>query len=171
MKTYRRKDVQHIQHIVDVQIHRHNKPIQQLNEMALPLKEYTKRIEDLMYQLAENWCLCKWCQLFDQSNQSFTHWKEELGAYLKRLSAPKLKNNIGKKKHLEKYLVDWYDLDEKDMVLSVIDYKFDKEQIMDNAQRDAAASAFADSIHLLIDAISNGPTACKAYLVAEFALA
>ena len=35
---------------------------QVLMEMAEPLKKYAKRIESIRFQLAENWCLCKYCQ-------------------------------------------------------------------------------------------------------------
>lgn len=175
MKSYRRKDhlkeensELHRQRIIAA-MHKHQEEqSKMLNEMALPLKEYTKRIDDVMYQLAENWCLCKWCQLFDPENDNFNHWKEELSAYVMKLASPKLKNNIGKKKHLEKHLVEWYDLDEKDMVIDVIDFKFDKEHIMDNSQREVVANAFATSIHKLIDAISSGIAVCKTYLAKEF---
>ena len=140
-----------------------------LNEMALPLKEYTKRIDDIMYQINENWCLCKWCQMFSLENDNFNHWKEELMAHVKKLSAPKLKNNIDKKKHLEKHLVEWYDLDEVPMVLDVISHKFNIEHIIDTSQRNSVAQAFANGIHILIDVIDAGNEACETYIENEFA--
>ena len=55
-------------------------------EMATPLKKYINRVENLRIQIVENWCLCKYCQMFDPSNYNFNHWKGELHSYLKDLS-------------------------------------------------------------------------------------
>lgn len=54
-------------------------------EMAIPLKKYTEKIETFKYELVKNWCLCKWCQLFDPINDNFNHWKEELSSYMLQL--------------------------------------------------------------------------------------
>ena len=41
-----------------------------ISEMAIPLKDYRKKAEDLRFQLVENWCLCKYCQLYSHDNQN-----------------------------------------------------------------------------------------------------
>lgn len=50
-------------------------------------------------------------------------------------------------------LIDDYDYDETNMIVRIINDKFDLENINNNAQRARVASAFADSIQSLIDAI------------------
>lgn len=172
MKSYRRKDIDdlHRKRIIENMLNRANKQLKPLNEMALPLKEYTKRIDDIMYQIVENWCLCKWCQKFDPENNNFNHWKEELTAHIMKLASPKLKNNIGKKKHLEKHFVEWYDLDEVPMVLNVINHKFNTEHIMDKSQRNIIAQIFTSKIHFLIDAIDAGSEISESYIAKEFKL-
>lgn len=44
-----------------------------INEMAVPLKTYRARVDDLRFQLVENWCLCKWCQLFNTECENFAY--------------------------------------------------------------------------------------------------
>lgn len=39
--------------------------ISMINEMALSIKDYIQKIDGLRFQLVENWCFCKWCQLFN----------------------------------------------------------------------------------------------------------
>ena len=39
-----------------------------ITEMAVPLKEYKKRLDGLRFQLVENWCLLEYCRLYDPSN-------------------------------------------------------------------------------------------------------
>lgn len=177
MKSYRRKDNLRIRKLEESG---HRIGISTINaiegcwpmisEMAIPLKAYLEKIESFKYELARNWCLCKWCQVFDPANVNFNHWKEELSNFMDQLSAPTLKNNISKKKHLERYLIEWYELEDKAMVLSLINRKFNKEHIMDQSQRECVAQAFANSIHGLIDAIANGVVACDEYVQATFAV-
>ena len=77
MKSYRRKGYLkeenselHKQRIIAA-MHKHEEEqSKMLNEMALPLKEYTKRIDDVMYQLAlQSGYICK----FDLFPSIFNH--------------------------------------------------------------------------------------------------
>ena len=177
MKSYRRKDNLRIRKLEESG---HRIGINTINaiegrwpmisEMAIPLKAYLEKIESFKYELARNWCLCKWCQTYDPTNVNFNHWKEELSNFMDQLSAPTLKNNVSKKKHLERYLIEWYELEDKAMVLSLINRKFNKEHIMDQSQREYVAQAFANSIRGLIDAIASGVVACDEYVQATFAI-
>ena len=36
-----------------------------VNEMSLPIKDYERKVHGMAWQLVENWCLCKYCQMFD----------------------------------------------------------------------------------------------------------
>ena len=170
--SYRRKDIlkdhEWQQQMVNDMINVHEGKWPMISEMAIPLKAYVAKIESFKYELVKNWCLCKWCQMFDPSNKNFNHWKEELYNFMEQMSAPKIKNNIGKKKHLKKYLIDWYELNDKDTVLDIIFAKFNKEKIIDKVQRISVAEAFINSIDDLIDAIDIGLIACDAYIQKTF---
>lgn len=46
--------------------------------MAVSLKAYKSRIDEFRFQLVENWCLCKYCQLLNQDCENFDYWIKEL---------------------------------------------------------------------------------------------
>ena len=69
-----------------------------INEMAVPLKIYKERVDGLRFQLVENWCLCKWCQLFNPKCENFVHWINELKVCINNLKFLDIKNGIDKKK-------------------------------------------------------------------------
>ena len=41
-----------------------------INEMADSLSDFKNKIDNLLGQLLENWCLVKWCDLYPNSNIS-----------------------------------------------------------------------------------------------------
>lgn len=125
-----------------------------INEMAVPLKTYRARVDGLRFQLVENWCLCKWCQLFNPECENFAHWITELKACIDNLKFLDIKNNIDKRKTLIKMLVKDYDYDNANMIERIIRGKFVRENITDNIQKIQVCTTFADNIMELIDAIS-----------------
>lgn len=125
-----------------------------INEMAIPLKTYRARVDGLRFQLVENWCLCKWCQLFNPECENFAHWITELKACIDNLKFVDIKNGIDKRKTLIKMLVTDYDYDNANMIERIIRGKFVRENLTDNVQKVQACTAFADNIMGLIDAIS-----------------
>lgn len=146
-----------------------NKQVRQMmTEMAMPLKVYIKKIEFYMHDLVENWCLCKWCQMFDPENNNFNHWKKELRAFINQLKDPVIKNSIGKKKHLQRWLKEYYELDTKSMVRRIIQDKFTEEHIIDASQVDEVAQAFAVNVDSLIDIINDDSLSTMNYITSEF---
>ena len=125
-----------------------------INEMAVPLKTYRARVDGLRFQLVENWCLCKWCQLFNPECENVAHWITELKACIDNLKFVDIKNGIDKRKTLIKMLVTDYDYDNANMIERIIRGKFVRENLTDNVQKVQACTAFADNIFGLIDAIS-----------------
>ena len=125
-----------------------------INEMAVPLKTYRARVDGLRFQLVENWCLCKWCQLFNPECENFAHWITELKACIDNLKFVDIKNGIDKRKTLIKMLVTDYDYDNANMIERIIRGKFVRENLTDNVQKAQVCTAFADNIFGLIDAIS-----------------
>ena len=106
-----------------------------INEMAVPLKSYRARVDGLRFQLVENWCLCKWCQLFNPECENFAHWVTELKTCIDNLKFLDIKNNIDKRKTLIKMLVKDYDYDNANMIERIIRGKFVRENITDNTQK------------------------------------
>ena len=159
-KSYRRSDHQMAnaekwRRIAKLAVNAEKGKLPVLTEMSMSLDTFIEKVDALHFEIVENWCLCKWCQMFDPSNQHFNHWKKELAAHMKFLHRPMLKNHISKRKHIAKVFIDDYDLNEKDMVVRNIYDKFIEEQIDNNKQINAVAEEFAKSVNALIDAIAN----------------
>ena len=128
------------------------------------LKMFIRDIEGLKFQIIQNWCLCKWCQLFDPANENFNHWKEELASHLLQLQNSKLKCKISKKKQLKRYFIEYYEYNDKVVVVGAIRDKFYRENIIDKLQIDAVADEFSKNINSIIDVISDPSKPIMLYL-------
>ena len=125
-----------------------------INEMTVPLKAYKTRVDGLRFLLVENWCLCKWCQLFNPECENFAHWITELKACIDNLKFLDIKNGIDKRRTLTRMLVNDYDYNDANMIERIVRGKFVRENISDNIQKVRVCIEFADNINGLIDAIS-----------------
>ena len=139
-----------------------------LNEMAEPLKKYVKRIESIRFQLAENWCLCKYCQLYSKDNPNFAHWITELRPCIQYLKFVDISNGIDKKRTLQRILVGQYDFNSADMIKRIIEDKFSDEKINDPAIISIVSNELANGINGLIEAISNNNITINSYVQTTF---
>ena len=139
-----------------------------LNEMAEPLKKYVKRIESIRFQLAENWCLCKYCQLYSKDNPNFAHWITELRTCIQYLKFVDINNGIDKKRTLQRILVGQYDFNSADMIKRIIEDKFSDEKINDPAIISIVSNELANGINGLIEAISNNNITINSYVQTTF---
>lgn len=139
-----------------------------VNEMAVRLKDYKQRVDGLRFRMVENWCLSKWCQLFNPECENFQHWINELKACMDNLKYLDIKNGIDKRKTLIKMLVKDYDYDNVNMIERIIRGKFAKENITDINQKITVCKEFADNITNLIDAISIDSIEIENYLEQTF---
>ena len=139
-----------------------------INEMAVPLKTYKARVDGLRFQLVENWCLCKWCQLFSPECENFAHWINELKACINNLKFLDINSGIDKRRTLIRMLIKDYDYDETNMIVRIINDKFDIEKITDGSQRTRVAADFADGIQSLIEVISIDTISTNSYIQDTF---
>lgn len=128
--------------------------IGKINEKSVPLRVYKARVDGLRFQLVENWCLCKWCQLFNPSCKNYSYWITELKACIDNLKFIAIQNGIDKRKTLKQMLVNDYDNDDANMIERIVRGKFVRENISDKYQKVRVCIEFADNITGLIDAIS-----------------
>lgn len=141
--------------------------IASLNEMAISIKDYKRKVDGLRFQLVENWCLCMWCHMFNEECENFIHWADELSAYINALKMVNLKSG-DKKKILTKMLVDDYDYDDPLMVFDIIRDKFTVENIVDTEQLKAVAKSFSVNVGSLVENISNRSIPTLAYIKETF---
>lgn len=123
-----------------------------LLEMAIPLNDYKNRVDGLRLQLVENWCLCKYCQLYDNGNCNFNHWKIELRSHMDNIKSLNVKSG-NKLKTLKKMLINDYDFDDPDTICRIIIGKFKRENIMDTIVLGSIASEFASSVNEFINSL------------------
>lgn len=122
--------------------------------MAISLKAYKNRVDEFRFQLVENWCLCKYCQLFKPDCENFAYWIKELKNCIDNLKFLDINNGIDKRKILAKMLINDYDYNNPNMIERIIRDKFVIEDISNNDQKVRVCIEFADHINELINAIS-----------------
>lgn len=124
------------------------------NKITVPLKVYQARVDELRFQLVENWCLCRYYQLFNSESVNFAHWITELKACIDNLKILDIKGGIDKRRILTRMLVNDYDYNSVNMIERIVRGKFAREKINDNNQKVLVCTEFADNINGLIDVIS-----------------
>ena len=121
-----------------------------VNGIAVPLKTFRQRVDGLRFQLIEDWCLLKYCQLYSPNNVNLTHWSSEFIACADYIRGSEIKRFMNKQTTINKMLVIDYDYNQSRKILPIIRDKFDLEKIHDNAKREAVALEFSNSINSLI---------------------
>lgn len=139
-----------------------------LNEMAIPLKKYEEKIDGYRFQIVENWCLCEYCKIYNQENENYNHWKEELMTHLNSLKKIRIKNNIPKKRILKRVLIDEDDYNDPEMIIQIIIYKFKKENILNKQIIKKIATDFSIEISNIIDYIANDNLSVEEYVDETF---
>lgn len=108
-----------------------------ITEMAMSTKDYKKRVESLMQQILENWCLIRYCTLSGERQDLKKHWMYELRAHINNIVSIKLKNGnseISKRNALYS-LWNMYDWDTDESCIAQRLYvKFEKEGIPTNGK-------------------------------------
>lgn len=128
--------------------------------MAVSLKAYEKKVDGLRFQLVGNWCLCKYCQLFNPDCENFAYWIKELKNCIDNLKFLDIKNGIDKRKILTQMLIN--DYDSADMIERIIRGECGKNQKI------RICKEFVDNINGLIDAISSNEISSGEYILKIF---
>lgn len=123
-------------------------------EMAYNRKEIKKRIEALINQIIENWCLIKYCSLYDKNNTNKYHWKQELKAHLYNIYEMKIKGGDVKTKYnlVSEIIYDKKEITTSSKISSIIRIKFRKENII--IHNDICNSCI-ENLNYIITLISN----------------
>lgn len=131
-----------------------------LNEMSMSLKDYKRRIERILLQIVQNWCLVRYASLSGTHKQLISYWRSELYAHLTNISSLKIKKG-NKADVKEKVLYDVinerdFDTDEQSISL-VVSGKFFKKKISTNSQYySEAISDFKENVKTLVNVILSG---------------
>lgn len=118
-------------------------------EMAYDRKQFFQAVDNLVFQLVENWCLVRSCNY--KSNINKQHWQSELNTHISNIRKRAVK--IDKRKVIVEVFIKCNELDMPGRVLDVITEKFYKEYIdKDTAYK--CAVDFTENIDDFIDILS-----------------
>ena len=146
-----------------------------ITEKVVTKKTYRARVNGLRIHLVENWCLCKWCQLFDPECENFAYWASELKACIDSLKNIDIEDGISKRRELRMIFLVCYEYNIASMVERAVRGKFEREGISevdscDSYERECVCKEFADNIIGLIDVISKGTIDTDEYIQNTFSL-
>lgn len=125
-----------------------------LFEMAYSRQDYLRNISNLCYQIVENWCLIKYCNLYDEENYNRLHWCKELTAHLENLRRCQLKSGLNKIKTTEYGLIEKAELNNEYIVDDILTIKWDDEKLPNN-KRKIVAKEFTIALPILIKLVSG----------------
>lgn len=100
-----------------------------LFEMADSRQDYLAEIMAIRYQILDNWCLIKYCNLYDEENYNRLHWCSELYAHLDRLWRVSLKRGLNKLKTTEYGFIDKAEFDDVDEIVVLLKRKWKVEKL------------------------------------------
>ena len=123
-------------------------------EMAYDRKEIKKRVEGLINQIIENWCLIKYCSLYDNNNTNKHHWKQELKTHLYNIYEMTLKGGNAKTKYnlISEIIYDKKEITTSSKISYIIRIKFRTENIIIHND---ICDLCIDNLNYIIELISN----------------
>ena len=135
-------------------------------EMANSRENYITLSRSLMDQIVQNWCLIKYCNLYDEENYNRLHWSNELIAHIGKLLRQKIKGGINKERTTKIAWIELEEINDPEIVEMTIVYKFDEEGIKTDLNK--IANEFIKQLDKIVYIISNGtPSELKKYVYEE----
>ena len=122
--------------------------------MAISLEEYKARFDKLRLHLVENWCLCKYCELYDSGNPNFEDWTEALLYAMNDIKSLNV-NDGNKLDILKQMLIEEYNFNDASTIHRIIADIFYREGICNDNQIHCVSERFAESIDDFITALGD----------------
>ena len=126
-------------------------------EMAYSRKELKNSFDGILDQIIENWCLVKYCSLYDSNNINKNHWVNELTVRMYNILKRQLKNG-GEDAKLQLLKSVAYKQKEYTTAISIkrcIRLKFKKENIQIHNE---ICSACIEDLETILNLISKKDT-------------
>ena len=126
-------------------------------EMAYSRKELKNSFDDILDQIIENWCLVKYCSLYDVQNINRNHLTNELTAHMYNILKRQLKNGgeDAKLQLLKSVTYDKKEYTTASAIKKCIRLKFKKENIQIT---DELCSACIEDLETILELISKRDT-------------
>lgn len=153
-------DEKYIKRIVEDTVYRMLTENNQLvMEMAMPRKGFKERMASLLPQIAENWCLVRYCRYYQPDNPNLNHWKIELRAHLVTICRTKIDNGnrIPVRVRVFEEVVKEEELDDAEMIMYIVSTKFSEKNLPYKGERfDTVVNEFVEELYLLKSIVANG---------------
>lgn len=108
-----------------------------LFEMAYDRASYCMELRSLSVQIVQNWCLIKYCNLYDDENYNRLHWSKELSTHLIRLQSVKLKSG-DKLRATQQELIVKSELGDPETIFDICNGKWNLERLPKDKLNDVA---------------------------------
>ena len=129
-------------------------------EMVYDRRRYCDMVFSLHTEIVQNWCLVKYCNLYDEENYNRLHWSKELTAHLEKLQDMKLKS--GDKLRATKIEFDNAELYDEEVVFKKCRSKWLDEELPLNKLNEIAKE-FTKEVDRLCDYICNSKIDIRNY--------
>ena len=124
-------------------------------EMAYNRSKYIDKVLGLNKQIVENWCLIKYCNLYDVENYNRLHWCRELITHLSNLNMDVLKNGNKLRATKEAFEID--ELYDENQICIICERKWDIENLPLNKLNEVSIY-FVKDINKILGLISDKPS-------------
>ena len=123
-------------------------------DMAYSRKELKNSFDSILDQIIENWCLVKYCSLYDTRNINRNHWTNELTAHMYNILKRQLKNGAedAKLQLLKSVAYDQKEYTTAAAIKKCIRLKFKKENIQITNE---LCSACIEDLETILELISK----------------
>lgn len=135
--------------------------------MAISLEEYKIRVDKGRLRMVENWCLCKYCELFDSRNPNFEDWAEALLYAMNDIKSLNV-SDTNKLDTLKQMLIEEYNFNYTSTIHRIIVDRFYREGICNDNQIRYVSEQFAESIDDFITALGDDKIIAYKYIKDTF---
>lgn len=98
-----------------------------LFEMASNRSEFLDKLDNLHEQIIENWCLIRYCIVFDNKNINKNHWRKELSAHLYNIVLHRY--DVNRINAIKEVYLRKLRLDNSNVIYNIISKKWSKENL------------------------------------------
>ena len=135
--------------------------------MAISLEEYKIRVDKARLHLVENWCLCKYCELYNGDNSNSEDWAEALLYMMNDIKSLNV-SDTNKLDTLKQMLIEEYNFNDASTIHRIIVDRFYREGICNGNQIRWVSERFAKSIDDFITALGDDSIIAYKYIKDTF---
>ena len=135
--------------------------------MAIVAEEYKIRVDKGRLHLVENWCLCKYCELFDSHNLNSEDWAEVLLYAMNDIKSLNV-NDGNKLDTLKQMLIKENNFNDASTIHRIIIDRFYRKRICNDNQIRWVSERFAESIDDFITALGDDSIIAYKYIASIY---